>query len=235
MPHSLLCTWTGGAGRPRPSLRRAARRPRTRATAQPPAPPPRPAVARRAPPAPAPAPPVLSAESPRSDQRSPHTSGGAPIEMGELGGWGDGAGGRARTFDVRHGSAPASSVASPAQRPTEGEDMNMIQKWRRGPWAVPIISGLLIVASFLAPAGGWTDLLMVAAAVVAGWGIVVKAVRALTARVIGIDLLVSIAAIGAVVIGEYWEAAAVTFLFAVGHALETATLNRTRSALRSEE
>ena len=109
--------------------------------------------------------------------------------------------------------------------------MNMIQKWRRGPWAVPIISGLLIVASFLAPAGGWTDLLMVAAAVVAGWGIVVKAVRALTARVIGIDLLVSIAAIGAVVIGEYWEAAAVTFLFAVGHALETATLNRTRSAL----
>ena len=84
---------------------------------------------------------------------------------------------------------------------------------------MPIISGLLIVASFLAPAGGWTDLLMVAAAVVAGWGIVVKAVRALTARVIGIDLLVSIAAIGAVVIGEYWEAAAVTFLFAVGHAL----------------
>ena len=30
---------------------------------------------------------------------------------------------------------------------------------------------------------------------------------------------------------SYWEAAAVTFLFAIGHALESATLNKTRSAL----
>src|SRR5699024_4502802 len=67
--------------------------------------------------------------------------------------------------------------------------------------------------------------------VVAGYGIAVKAVRALIAKVIGIDLLVSVAAIGAVIIGNFWEAAAVTFLFAVGHALEAATLNKTRSAL----
>src|SRR5690606_12304594 len=72
---------------------------------------------------------------------------------------------------------------------------------------------------------------MILAAVVAGTPVVLKAWRALTARVVGIDLLVSIAAIGAVIIGNYWEAAAVTFLFAVGHALEAATLNKTRSAL----
>ncbi|WP_287031491.1 cation-translocating P-type ATPase [Glutamicibacter sp.] len=41
----------------------------------------------------------------------------------------------------------------------------------------------------------------------------------------------SVAAIGAVIIGNFWEAAAVTFLFAIGHALEAATLNKTRSAL----
>ncbi|MEU8249079.1 cation-translocating P-type ATPase [Nonomuraea sp. NPDC048916] len=97
------------------------------------------------------------------------------------------------------------------------------------------MSGLLIVASFAASAALGAqvpgDVLMVAAAVVAGWGIAVKAARALMARVVGIDLLVSVAAVGAVVIGEYWEAAAVTFLFAVGHALENATLSRTRSAL----
>lgn len=75
------------------------------------------------------------------------------------------------------------------------------------------------------------DVFMIAAAVVAGYGIVVKAVRALIAKVIGIDLLVSVAAIGAVIIGNFWEAAAVTFLFAIGHALEAATLNKTRSAL----
>nr|WP_241249433.1 cation-translocating P-type ATPase [Agrococcus sp. KRD186] len=75
------------------------------------------------------------------------------------------------------------------------------------------------------------DLLMVAAAVVAGWHIAVGAVRSLLAKHIGIDLLVSVAAIGAIIIANYWEAAAVTFLFAVGHALEAATLNRTRAAL----
>ncbi|MBM7826236.1 Cd2+/Zn2+-exporting ATPase [Microbacterium aurum] len=75
------------------------------------------------------------------------------------------------------------------------------------------------------------DIFMIAAAVVAGYGIVIKSVRALIAKVIGIDLLVSVAAIGAVIIGNFWEAAAVTFLFAIGHALEAATLNKTRSAL----
>ena len=137
--------------------------------------------------------------------------------------------------------------------------MNRLQQWVTGKWFVPALSGALIVASFLleravggaanptlAPqwwfdagvhathtAGSFllSDLLMLAAAFVAGHGIVVKALRALTARVIGIDLLVSVAAIGAILIGNFWEAAAVTFLFSVGHALEAATLNKTRSAL----
>ena len=137
--------------------------------------------------------------------------------------------------------------------------MNRLQKWVYGNWSVPVVSGVLIVISFAVQwaAGGvanltvspqwWLDagahathanavftlgdVFMIAAAVVAGYGIVVKAVRALIAKVIGIDLLVSVAAIGAVIIGNFWEAAAVTFLFAIGHALEAATLNKTRSAL----
>ena len=39
------------------------------------------------------------------------------------------------------------------------------------------------------------------------------------------------AAAGAVVIGEYWEAAAVTFLFALGGALEATTIGHTRQAV----
>ncbi|MEX5268632.1 heavy metal translocating P-type ATPase [Kocuria sp. CPCC 204721] len=113
--------------------------------------------------------------------------------------------------------------------------MNRVQSWIYGRWAIPAVAGALILASFAASevAGSvlWADGLMVAAAVVAGYQIVVKAVRALAARTVGIDLLVAVAAIGAVIIGNYWEAAAVTFLFAVGHALESATLNKTRSAL----
>lgn len=115
--------------------------------------------------------------------------------------------------------------------------MDRVMTWftPRGRWAVPGVAGLLIVASLAAgrvlTVPGWGDTLMVAAAVVAGTPVVRKAWNALTARVIGIDLLVSVAAVGAVIIGEYWEAAAVTFLFAVGAALEDATLTRTRSAL----
>ncbi|MGD8200539.1 heavy metal translocating P-type ATPase [Ornithinimicrobium sp. W1679] len=113
--------------------------------------------------------------------------------------------------------------------------MNQLQTWLHGRWAVPTLSGSAILASLVLSRAldlpGWGDVLMILAAVVAGSPVVVKAWRALTARVVGIDLLVSIAAIGAVIIGNYWEAAAVTFLFAVGHALEAATLNKTRSAL----
>ncbi|WP_402374392.1 heavy metal translocating P-type ATPase [Isoptericola rhizosphaerae] len=113
--------------------------------------------------------------------------------------------------------------------------MNRLQQWRHGPWAVPTVSGVLILASFLVArvlgSDAVGDLFMVAAAVVAGTPIVIKAVRALMVRSISIDLLVSVAAIGAVIIGEHWEAAAVTFLFAVGHALEARTMNKTRSAL----
>ena len=73
--------------------------------------------------------------------------------------------------------------------------------------------------------------LLLVATVVAGRPIAVQAVRSLAVRIVGIDLLVTVAAVGAVVIGEFWEAAAVTTLFAVGKALEGATLDRTRSAL----
>ncbi len=113
--------------------------------------------------------------------------------------------------------------------------MNQNLQQLRQRWGVPALAGLFIVVALVAEHGfdrpGIGAIGMVAAAVVAGAGIVRNAVRALQVRTLGIDLLVSVAAIGAVIIGEYWEAAAVTFLFAVGHALEVATLNRTRSAL----
>ncbi|MFB2572100.1 heavy metal translocating P-type ATPase [Micrococcus sp. IITD107] len=137
--------------------------------------------------------------------------------------------------------------------------MTRLRTWARGTWAVPVVSGVLILLSFALQhlaGGAWNaavgpqwwidagehahtaasaftlaDVAMLAAAAVAGYRILLQAARALTARVVGIDLLVSVAALGAVVIGNFWESAAVTFLFAVGHALESATLTKTRSAL----
>ncbi|OKX90861.1 HAD family hydrolase, partial [Corynebacterium glutamicum] len=98
-------------------------------------------------------------------------------------------------------------------------------------WGIVAVSGLLIILSWLTPAGWLSDGFMIAAAVVAGWQIALSAVQALRIRMISIDLLVIVAAIGALFINNYWESAAVTFLFALGKALEKATMNRTRQAL----
>ena len=77
-----------------------------------------------------------------------------------------------------------------------------------------------------------TDGLMITAALLAGFDIAVRALRSLLRRQISIELLVTVATAGALIIGEYWEAAAVTFLFTFGAYLEARAFDRTRSALR---
>jgi Cd2+/Zn2+-exporting ATPase len=120
---------------------------------------------------------------------------------------------------------------------------NSLQEWRRQ-WrspayrrgAVTLVAGVASlggVASHLLGGPSWlTDMLWLSAAAVAGSEIALRALSALRARTISIELLVTIAAVGAVFIGEYWESAAVTFLFVLGGYLEARTLARTRSALK---
>lgn len=73
--------------------------------------------------------------------------------------------------------------------------------------------------------------LLLAATVIAGADIAKRAVQGLGSKQISIELLVTIAAVGALFIGEVWEAAAVTFLFTFGAYLEARTLQSTRRAL----
>ncbi len=60
-----------------------------------------------------------------------------------------------------------------------------------------------------------------------------KAITALRMRVLDINVLMLIAAIGAVVLGEWAEAGSVVFLFALAQALEARTLERARTAVRA--
>jgi Cd2+/Zn2+-exporting ATPase len=79
---------------------------------------------------------------------------------------------------------------------------------------------------------GARDLALVVASVVAGAPISVRAWQSLRNRAFSIDLLVTIAVVGALVIGEYVESAVVSFLFVSGAHLEARTLDRTRRSLR---
>lgn len=94
--------------------------------------------------------------------------------------------------------------------------------------------GLLLVALVLdrAALAGWRDGVLVVGSVLAGLPIAVRAWQALRARAFSIDLLVTIAVVGALVIGEYVESAVVSFLFLFGAWLEARTLERTRSSLK---
>ncbi|HOA97880.1 MAG TPA: hypothetical protein PKK29_08920 [Acetivibrio saccincola] len=62
--------------------------------------------------------------------------------------------------------------------------------------------------------------------------IAIQAVQALKVKVISIDVLVTIAVIGAFLIKNLEESAIVTFLFLFGSFLEQRTLNKTRSAIK---
>ncbi|MFB6194637.1 MAG: heavy metal translocating P-type ATPase [Haloplanus sp.] len=114
--------------------------------------------------------------------------------------------------------------------------MNVTQYYRKHRKAVvTATSGLLYaggwslgyVTAFDAASAG----VLVLAAVVGGFDIARTATHELRNRTLGIKTLVTLAAIGAIGIGAYWEAAAVVFLFSLGSYLEGRTMRKTRSAL----
>ncbi|MFS0576234.1 cation-translocating P-type ATPase [Sporosarcina sp. 179-K 3D1 HS] len=79
----------------------------------------------------------------------------------------------------------------------------------------------------------WKQWLLIISTVIAGVPIAKKAFQALRMKAFSIELLVTIAVVGALFIGEYVESAAVTFLFLFGAYLEARTLEKTRSSLKS--
>ncbi|MBZ3777033.1 heavy metal translocating P-type ATPase [Lentilactobacillus otakiensis] len=72
----------------------------------------------------------------------------------------------------------------------------------------------------------------IVASIISGTPIILRAISALRFKTISIELLVSIAVIGAFIIGEYNESAIVTFLFLFGTFLEDKTLAKTRHSIK---
>ena len=101
---------------------------------------------------------------------------------------------------------------------------------------ITVLTGILIAAGFLlksAGDGAAGDLSLIIATLIATVPIAIKAYQALRMRAFSIELLVTIAVIGALFIQEYTESSIVTFLFLFGDFLEARTLEKTRSSLRA--
>lgn len=95
-----------------------------------------------------------------------------------------------------------------------------------------LLSGVLLVAG-LVGSGTVADACFVAGLVAGGWTFVPDTVRALLRGRLGVGALMTVAAVGAVALGELGEAASLAFLFSISEALESYALARTRRGLRA--
>ncbi len=101
---------------------------------------------------------------------------------------------------------------------------------------ITLISAILIVVGFYGRFGLDSSTILnvslIMASILGIAPIAIQAYQALKVKVVSIDVLVTIAVIGAVLIQNYEESAIVTFLFLFGTYLEQRTLNKTRSAIK---
>ena len=101
---------------------------------------------------------------------------------------------------------------------------------------ITLISAILILTAFISKLAFknieifiWS---LVIASILGVAPIAIQAYQALRVKVVSIDVLVTIAVVGAFLIKNYEESAIVTFLFLFGAFLEQRTLNQTRSAIK---
>ena len=107
-------------------------------------------------------------------------------------------------------------------------------RWRE---RVIALSGISIGAGLAMQAAGVTGVFawlpFLAAVALAGSQTVGRAWSSLVARRLDIHVLMMVAVVGAVVLGEWAEAASVVFLFALAQILETRAMERARGAIRA--
>ena len=101
---------------------------------------------------------------------------------------------------------------------------------------IALISAILIVIGFTGEMAFHNETVAIGSLAIASIlgvaPIAIQAYQALKVKVVSIDVLVTIAVVGAFFIKNFEEAAIVTFLFLFGAFLEQRTLNKTRSAIK---
>ena len=105
----------------------------------------------------------------------------------------------------------------------------------RGPLLAVLVSGLALA---LGIGLGWAgvgarlaDATLAVAVIAGGWYVLPRGVRSIRNRTLDMHVLMSIAAVGAVLVGQWAEAASAMFLFAVARLLEQRAVGRARGAI----
>ncbi|HEY0070551.1 MAG TPA: heavy metal translocating P-type ATPase [Chloroflexia bacterium] len=125
--------------------------------------------------------------------------------------------------------------ATPIARRRAGEGMPFWKRERRViTTAIGTVAALVGLGLSLASAPAWlANACFGAGIIVAGLGFARAGLLALRAGRADMNLLMTVAAIGAVLLGDWGEAVTVVLLFAFGGTLQSYTLDKTRGAIRA--
>lgn len=118
----------------------------------------------------------------------------------------------------------------------DDDDDDVDHIWQVGEIRLGVLAGLLLLAGFLlgrAGQPGWELALSAAALVAGGVTFIPETFRKLFRGKIGVDLLMTIGAIGAVALGQVEEAATLAFLYSLAEGLEEYSVAKTRKGLRA--
>ncbi|MGB3569522.1 MAG: cation-translocating P-type ATPase, partial [Priestia megaterium] len=121
------------------------------------------------------------------------------------------------------------TLVTSSRQPSESRH----HKGKNGPI---IFSGILIALGFIGSHTGiasyMTTVLYAIAMIVSGYKPAKSAYYGIKSRSLDMNVLMTVAALGAAVIGEWLEGATVVWLFALGVALQTRSIEQTRNSIR---
>lgn len=118
-----------------------------------------------------------------------------------------------------------------------GEAEEALGFWQVTEVRAAAVAGVLLLAGWIASLAGGPRMLAlpleIGALLVAAWTFVPSTLRRLFKGKIGVGTLMTIAAVGAVALGQFEEAAMLAFLYAISEGLEEYSLAKTRRGLRA--
>ncbi|MFC7687070.1 heavy metal translocating P-type ATPase [Ureibacillus sp. GCM10028918] len=129
-----------------------------------------------------------------------------------------------------------SKIGYKASLPLRKQDNESKQKPEKE-MSLVILSGVLIMFGFIGSSNGISPMLSTIlygiAIVISGYKPAKSAFYAIKSRSLDMNVLMSAAAIGAALIGEWLEGATVVWLFAIGNYLQNKSIERTRDSIRN--